>query len=111
MKLGLPMCFCYRNVEVKLGGFTVMDIECCGKLCDAYGMYSNSEKASSCGYFNLKKYDMHMCGIFKLTFKKKEGNETVLDVHVKDYTSKKFTKLFIKGENISHWLHCCAYHT
>ena len=94
--------FCYTNVIIKLGGVTVMDVDCCGKLCDAYGMYANSEKAGSCGCFKLEKYDAHICGFFELTFQKKQeqGDELSLDVHVKDYTSKKFTKLFIKGGKI-----------
>ena len=41
--------FCYSNVQVTLCGLTMQEINCCGDLCDAYGMYENSEFASSCG--------------------------------------------------------------
>ena len=60
-------------------------------------MYNNSETATSCGCFNLDKYDSTVTGIYELTFQK-TGDKSCEDVpvHVKDYTSKSFTKLFLK---------------
>ena len=88
--------FCYLNVPVTLGGVSVVDIQCSGKLCNAYGMDNNLETATSCGCFNLDKYDLIVTRIYELTFQKKGDESSDVPVHVKDYTSKSFTKTFLK---------------
>jgi len=88
--------FCYSNVQLNMYGLAVQVLNCCGLLCDAYGMYENAKFARSCGCFTLNKYHANLVAILEFVMKKFDGGKEVVNVHVTNVTSKKFTRLLLR---------------
>lgn len=92
--------FLFENCQVSLSSIHAMDVNCGGSLCDANRCYVNGRLSTSCSCFTINKRDADV--VLLLTLRVVTRSNRTLIVH--DFTSKKFTKFFMKGQQLKSGL-------
>ena len=102
----LQHAFSFDNMNIDLGGIHILDIQCCGTLCDAIGMYTNGKLATKCSCYALSKRDADITGVFDLRLTTSDGKVMI----VRNHTSKKFTRFFMKNQKLVIGLNAASFY-
>ena len=81
-----------KGVLVEVLSVALLDIPCTGSMCDGLEMYANRTIAPSCACYVHNDRESMLCGAFRLKLTFVNAEERVID----NFTSKKFTSLFMK---------------